>query len=368
MVGTIAHENEARRLAHYLTSQSIANSCEVSFDPTFGHMSYQIWVHDEDKIAQATEIFTAFQQDPSNSRFDAPIIEEPEPNLEPEPTDNPIPHRYKPRLTHFFIALCVLLFFLDTLQEIPLRKEGLSEETFMMTPIQALFVIDLPPAIDKLEKVIEKYENKPVEGLPLEVKEAIAQANNSPFWRGVYDWVVLKIQGKDTSLAEGPLFYRIRQGQIWRFFTPCLLHAGILHILFNMLWLWYLGRPIEQRIGPLRTLVLTLTTGMGANVIQYLVSGPLFIGYSGIIAGLAGFIWMREKIAPWEGYPLNKATIWFLLLFLLAIFGLQVIAFFIQIFSNYNFAPNIANTAHIMGAVIGAFLARSSFFAQRVHP
>ena len=75
---------------------------------------------------------------------------------------------------------------------------------------------------------------------------------------------------------------------------------------------------------------------------------------------------MREREAPWEGYPLNRATILFLLFFIGAIFVLQVVAFLIQIFSSYNFAPNIANTAHIAGAVIGAILAKSRFFAQRV--
>ncbi len=81
---------------------------------------------------------------------------------------------------------------------------------------------------------------------------------------------------------------------------------------------------------------------------------------------LAGFIWMREKIAPWEGYPLNRATILFLLIFIGAMFALQLSSFFIQVFTTLEFAPNIANTAHIAGALIGALLGRFSYFAQRV--
>lgn len=331
VVGTISHENQARRFSHYLTTQHIANSCEVSFDPASGQMSYQIWVHDEDKIDVANALFEKFQKSPFDPQFDAPIIEEPEPVIEEEEPVVVAPRRFKTWVTNFFLGLCSLVFFLNTLQEIPLRKEKLSE----MTPIQALFLFDLPP-------------EKP------------------PFWQGIYEWVVYKIKGEDTTQIEGPLFYQIRHGEIWRLFTPCILHQDLLHILFNMLWLWYLGRPIEQRIGAGRTLALTLIAGVGSNTIQYLMSGPLFIGYSGIVTALAGFIWMREKKAPWEGYPLNKATIWFLLFFLAAIFVLQVIAFFIQIFSNYSFAPNIANTAHIAGAIIGALLGRYSFFAQRV--
>lgn len=369
MVGTLSNENQAHRFAHYLTNQGIANKCEVAFDAATGHMSYSLWVHEEDNLLKAAAAFKDFQQNPSNPKFDALITQEPEP-LSPgeEPPPPPPPHRFKTHLTHFFLSLCVLVFFLNTLQEIPLRKEGLSESTFLMTPLQTMLMFDLPPAIDELERVIEKYEltDKKLEEIPPEVKAQLEAADKSPFWRGIYDWVVLKIKGQDTSLAEGPLFLRIRQGEVWRLFTPCILHRDLLHILFNMLWLWYLGRPIEQRIGPFRTLLLTLIAGIGSNIIQYLMSGPFFIGYSGIITGLAGFIWMRERIAPWEGYPLNKATILFLFFFIAAIFALQVVAFFIQVFTSSNFAPQIANTAHVIGAVIGALLARYHFFAQRV--
>jgi GlpG protein len=369
ILGTLSNENLARRFSAYLVSLGIPSKCDVSFDPATGHMSYQLWVQEEDQHSQAIAAFAQFQKNPSDPHFDAPIIQEPEPqDLGEEPPPPPPPHRFKTHLTSFFLSLCVLVFFLNFLQELPLRKEGLSERTFLMTPIQALFMFDLPPAIDQLQKVIEKYglTDTKLETIPPEVIAELKAADQSPFWRGMYDWVVLKIKGQDTSKAEGPLFLRIRQGEVWRLFTPCIMHRDLLHILFNMLWLWYLGRPIEQRIGPFRTLLLTLLAGIGSNVIQYLMSGPFFIGYSGIVTGLAGFIWMRERIAPWEGYPLNKATILFLFIFIAAIFALQVTAFFIQILTSSNFAPQIANTAHIVGALIGMFLARFHFFSQRV--
>lgn len=369
MVGTLSNENLAHRLSNYLASRGIANKCEVTFDAATGHMTYHLWVHDEDNLAEAFAAFKEFEKSPSNSKFDAPVIQEPEPQIPSEELPPPLPpRRFKTHATHFFLSLCALVFFLTTLQEIPLQKEGLSEKTFMITPLQALFMFDLPPIFDQLEKVIEKYEaaDEKIETVPPEVIAELEKAEKTPYWHGIYDWIVAKIKGQDTSLDEGPLFLRIRRGEIWRLFTPCLLHGNLLHILFNMLWLWYLGRPIEQRIGPFRTLLLTLIAGIGSNIIQYMMSGPFFIGYSGIVMGLAGFVWMRERLAPWEGYPLNKATILFLFFFIAAIFGLQVVAFFIQIFTSSHFAPQIANTAHIAGALIGALLARYPFFAQRV--
>ena len=233
-----------------------------------------------------------------------------------------------------------MVFFLNTLQELPLREEGLSEQNFLMTPLQTLLMYDLPPAFEQLERIVEKYEltDQKITDIPPEVKKEIETVNRSPYWKGIYNWIVAKIKGEDGSLGEGPLFIQIRKGELWRLASPCVLHQGLLHILFNMLWLWYLGRPIEERIGPSRYLLLTLATGIGANTIQYLMSGPFFVGYSGVVMGLAGFIWMRERIAPWEGYPLNRATLLFLVFFILAIFGLQFAAFLMQIFSSRTFA------------------------------
>jgi len=373
VIGTLSHENHARRFSKYLEGQGISNTCEVSFEPTSGEMSYTLWIHDEDKLADASAEFKEFQTQPMDPKFDPPIVQVPEPVVSPDeeemPIDQPPPHRFKTRLTNFLVALCCFVYFLNTLQEIPLRREGLSEKMALLTPLQARLMYDLPPAYEKLQQVVEREQltNEKVKDISPEVKAEIEVANNSSYWRGIYDWVVHKVKGEDTSQGEGPLFSKIRQGEVWRLISPVVLHSDLLHILFNMLWLWFLGRPVEQRIGPFRTLLLSLVVGVGSNTIQYFMSGPFFIGYSGIVTGLAGFIWMRERVAPWEGYPLNKATILFLLFFIAAIFVLQIVAFAIQIFTVHNFAPNIANTAHIVGAVIGALLGRYHFFAQRVH-
>jgi rhomboid protease GluP len=41
----------------------------------------------------------------------------------------------------------------------------------------------------------------------------------------------------------------IRAGELWRFFTPMLLHAGLWHIGFNMYALYSIGTGLEQRMG-----------------------------------------------------------------------------------------------------------------------
>lgn len=370
LIGTLNNENSARRIVSYLKEKGIESNCEISFDPGSGQLSYQLWIIDEDKINEATSDFERFQKEPSHADFDAPValrIDEEE-KVPPKEEDDGKAKGFAAKrtpLTLFILFACMAVFFLNAIQEQSLRRAGLSK-IYLMTPIQADFLYDLPPAIDALEERIEEQTaaDGDAKNLAPLISQEIEAVEKTSYWKGLYDLVLLKAQGKDTSEAMGPLFYKLRQGQVWRLFTPCILHSEFLHILFNMIWLWVLGRPIEQRIGLKKTLLLTLIAGVGSNTIQYLMSGPFFIGYSGVVMALAGFIWMRERIAPWEGYPLNKTTVLFLILFIGAMFLLTLSSFFFQITTNVAFAPNIANTAHIAGAVIGAILGRFSYFSQ----
>jgi GlpG protein len=131
-----------------------------------------------------------------------------------------------------------------------------------------------------------------------------------------------------------------------------------------MAWLFILGRQIEERISRWRMILMILIIGVVANVAQYLMDGPFFLGFSGVIVGMAGFIWMRQKHAPWEGYPLQRATSVFIFLFVLAMFALELVGFSLQFFSVTSLSPNIANTAHIVGGVLGLLFGRYSFFSR----
>lgn len=343
LIGAIVTETQAHRFCAYLARQGIESRCEGLLDAETGQFIYQVWVADEDRLPEAKESLSRFEADPMESRFDHPVVQ-----MQPEEEVSlsratAFKRRLAFPITTFFLTLCCSIFLINLMQEIESRKEGSS---LLFTPIQRLFLYDFPPVIE--------------EGSSIETVE------RASYWHGLYDWILLKAKDQDTRVAEGPLFMKIRQGEGWRLFSPCVLHLNLLHILFNMIWLWVLGRPIEQRIGSGRTLLMALVIGILSNTAQYVMSGPFFLGYSGIVMGQAGFIWMREKIAPWEGYPLQRSTILFLIIFILAMLGLQLLSFFVQVFSELPFILNIANTAHLIGGLVGAWLGRFRYFAWRV--
>jgi membrane associated rhomboid family serine protease len=77
--------------------------------------------------------------------------------------------------------------------------------------------------------------------------------------------------------------------EYWRLLTGGFLHAGILHILFNMYLLYILGQMLEPSIGRSRFLVLYFTSLLGGAFGAVLVQPTSFtVGASGAVFGLMG--------------------------------------------------------------------------------
>ena len=93
----------------------------------------------------------------------------------------------------------------------------------------------------------------------------------------------------------------------WRMLTSSLLHSpsSAVHILFNMLALWFIGRVVEPAIGPLRYGLLLVLSAFGGSVAVLYLSEPLTptVGASGAVFGLFGalFILLRSSGAQTGG-------------------------------------------------------------------
>lgn len=73
--------------------------------------------------------------------------------------------------------------------------------------------------------------------------------------------------------------------------TSMFLHAGLFHLLGNMLYLWIFGNNIEDRLGPVRFILFYLASGVAASLTHILAqpgSRIPMIGASGAIAGVLG--------------------------------------------------------------------------------
>lgn len=141
----------------------------------------------------------------------------------------------------------------------------------------------------------------------------------------------------------------LARGEVWRWFTPMLLHFSVLHLGFNCAITIELGRRVERRLGGGGLWLLVLVLSGVSNLAQYaLGASPLFGGLSGVAYGLLGFVLVRARLAPevaeWRLPPaLGIALIVFLVIFTTGItepFGLLV-----------------ANAAHWAGLGAGGCLA-----------
>lgn len=125
----------------------------------------------------------------------------------------------------------------------------------------------------------------------------------------------------------------------WRLVTPILVHFGILHILFNMLFLRDLGRIIEATHGTRYLAAFVLLSAVLSNIAQYEISQqPQFAGMSGVVYGLLGLVWLRGRLDPQVGYGLSKSTMQFMMIWL-------VLGFV----GNFG----IANWCHVVGLLVG---------------
>ena len=76
------------------------------------------------------------------------------------------------------------------------------------------------------------------------------------------------------------------RGWWWTLLTAMYLHGGLLHIVFNMMWIRNLGPAVAEVYGPGRAFLLFNFAGAGGFLVSNLMSGVPTIGASGSIFGL----------------------------------------------------------------------------------
>lgn len=281
---------EAERFGAVLFAQGIENRIDKGRDGT-----HTVWVYDEEQLEAAQQTFEVYKESPNDPRIHEALKHAEKLVKEAKVTEKKerkATHSRRPRpmragvapLTFLLILACVLIYILIEGFELWALRDALM---YAKNP-QLAFALGLPP------------------------------------WE-----------------ATG--------GEVWRLFTPALMHASvagpmgwlaILHIAFNMMWLKDLGTIFERFHSSWLLAVLVLVSAGLSNTLQYVMVGPNFVGMSGVVYALFGYLWLRGKFDPWVGYKLpRQLVVWMLLWFAFGWLG--------------NF---IANWAHAGGLIVGALL------------
>ena len=100
-----------------------------------------------------------------------------------------------------------------------------------------------------------------------------------------------------TIYTHGVLYGpSVADGDYWRLMTSAFMHYGPIHLGMNMLVLWFVGAPLEERMGRGRFLLLYLTAGLAGAAGAILLSPcALTAGASGAIFGLFGAALVLER-------------------------------------------------------------------------
>ncbi len=310
-IGFIENLQDSTRFCDYLISQRIHAKAERDGDEATSR--YSIWVKEEQKVAEAKAFLDQFHANPSDTRYNA--SKEAEAVRRAEAEENAkrlkniakVSHRTggavggmgggRVPVTIAAIAICIVAGLLTGFGSASMRKSQMRR-----------------------------------------------QAPSSEF--RIYDKLTFmslqdRLQGEDNFAA-------IRRGEVWRVFTPAILHAGMGHLAMNMMGLFFLGSVIERLHGGGWLLLMLVSIAVFANLVQVFWpeannGGPNAVGASGATYGLFGFFMIRPHFQPM--YPVSLPP-----MFLLMGLGFLVLGVLMVI-------PTMANGAHVGGLAGGMIFA-----------
>lgn len=115
--------------------------------------------------------------------------------------------------------------------------------------------------------------------------------------------------GVTNLLVLRPVLITLRP---WTLVTYMFLHGGVMHLLFNMLGLFFFGPRLEARLGARHFLGLYFASGIAGALLSLITPHTAIVGASGAVFGvLLGFAmyWPREQIYIWGVLPVQARVL-----------------------------------------------------------
>ena len=155
------------------------------------------------------------------------------------------------------------------------------------------------------------------------------------------------------SLIDSGAIYNISDPnfQPYQIITSMFLHGSVMHLLGNMIALWFTGNFIDKSISSKKFLILYFISGISSSVLCMLVSPSPAVGASGAISGIMAallFFAPESKILLFFVIPMKIKNF---------IYGLAAFSLVFGILSiiNSNLGFGIAHFGHL-GGLIGGYL------------
>lgn len=325
-IGTLGDARMAERLSAYLTVLGIANHVDKDDG------QFDVWVKEEDRLDKAVAEFDAFEKNPNEEKYtkavtDASALIEKEIERRRKVKKNvvkvsegwPKGASRKAPLTMVLIGMSIVIAVFSGMWKRPMPEE-VYRGTFFKS--LAFVAVESPDA------------------------EKIDEAASGP---------------DDLKLRWASL----RRFELWRLITPVFIHFGVFHLVFNLIWLYQLGRLLEDRFGtPLFGLLVLLTAAIpnllqGSMPIVLEGSAPnmfpggdllltTFGGMSGVVYGLFGYAWIRSSLDQSSGFMIPQSTV-------VIMIGWMLLGF--TDFDQQWLGFSMANWGHGGGLVVGMAMA-----------
>jgi membrane associated rhomboid family serine protease len=163
----------------------------------------------------------------------------------------------------------------------------------------------------------------------------------------VVSFLAMQPEGSDLlRLLE--LDKGLGNGEWWRLVSPVLVHASLLHLAFNMYFLYLVGPLVEQVYGSARFLLLYVLTAATASLASFLLGSGPSVGASGALFGLCGVLLV--------GRVLHRPVLQGQQRAIMSQIGFLVVINLALGFGMNTFGGNIDNFAHLGGLAGGLWL------------
>lgn len=328
-IGKLDDPSHAERFVDLLAASGIDAKGEA------GSGGVTIWVRDEDRLTEARALLTRFVADPDAAEFREAQVKARRARDEAAKRQQttrrhvvsmrdrwsaPV-HRRAPVTIVLICLSCAVALATGMGDSQQLLGDQLGGQV-----LRGLLIVDPIAAFEGLE--------------------ATGATRTAEAASGVIDDAAID----DTWAFRG---WSLRRGELWRLWTPCLIHFGVVHLLFNMLMLYRVGPMVESFSGSWRLALFVLGCGIAANVGGVLPEaaggGWLAGGMSGVLYGLFGWGLMLQRYHRSRPVFFPPSTVFILLLWLVLGFTGMLDGPSTDAGGGYR----IANWAHGVGFVSG---------------